>query len=139
MNALSIRQPWCSLIAAGQKVIETRTWQTSYRGPLLICSGVAPVRFPDPDPFSLEAWAWGKQIPRGVAICVVELAICRPMVPEDESAACCRIYPGAFAWMLLNPRPIDPFPVKGRLKLFNVPDRLISFSSIRTRRLPPAA
>lgn len=36
MKALTIRQPWASLIALGVKTIETRSWSTSYRGPLAI-------------------------------------------------------------------------------------------------------
>jgi hypothetical protein len=36
MKALSLWQPWASAIAVGAKRIETRHWQTSYRGPLLI-------------------------------------------------------------------------------------------------------
>lgn len=36
MKALSLDQPWASLVAAGLKTNETRCWSTSYRGPLLI-------------------------------------------------------------------------------------------------------
>ena len=36
MKALSIIQPWASLIAVGIKDIENRTWRTSYRGEFLI-------------------------------------------------------------------------------------------------------
>lgn len=36
MKALSIMQPWATLIAQGAKRIETRSWETSYRGPLAI-------------------------------------------------------------------------------------------------------
>lgn len=36
MKVLSLHQPWASLVAWGIKTIETRSWQTSYRGPLLI-------------------------------------------------------------------------------------------------------
>lgn len=36
MKALSIIQPWASLIATGIKDIENRTWRTSYRGEFLI-------------------------------------------------------------------------------------------------------
>ena len=36
MKALSITQPWASLIAQGAKRIETRNWSTTYRGPLAI-------------------------------------------------------------------------------------------------------
>ena len=41
MKALTIRQPWASLIAAGVKTIETRSWSTRYRGPLAIHAGKA--------------------------------------------------------------------------------------------------
>lgn len=39
MKAITIRQPWASLIALGEKKIETRSWQTKYRGPILIHAG----------------------------------------------------------------------------------------------------
>lgn len=32
MKALSLWQPWASLMAVGAKRIETRSWQTAYRG-----------------------------------------------------------------------------------------------------------
>lgn len=38
MKTLSIRQPWASLICAGIKDVENRTWKTNYRGKLLIHS-----------------------------------------------------------------------------------------------------
>lgn len=43
MKALTIRQPWASLIALGVKTIETRSWKTDYRGPLAIHAGAAHV------------------------------------------------------------------------------------------------
>jgi hypothetical protein len=36
MKTLTIRQPRASLIAIGVKTIETRSWATTYRGPLAI-------------------------------------------------------------------------------------------------------
>lgn len=39
MKALTISQPFASLIADGHKWIENRTWQTHYRGPLAIHAG----------------------------------------------------------------------------------------------------
>lgn len=36
MKALSLTQPWATLVAMGAKRIETRSWETSYRGPLAI-------------------------------------------------------------------------------------------------------
>jgi len=39
LKALSLWQPWASLMALGVKRIETRSWQTQHRGPLIICEG----------------------------------------------------------------------------------------------------
>lgn len=36
MKALSLRQPWAELILLGRKTVETRTWNTSFRGPFLL-------------------------------------------------------------------------------------------------------
>jgi hypothetical protein len=41
MKALSIRQPWAWLVASGVKDIENRTWDTRYRGMVLIHAGKA--------------------------------------------------------------------------------------------------
>ncbi|MES2459391.1 MAG: ASCH domain-containing protein [Armatimonadota bacterium] len=38
MKGLSLWQPWATLIAIGEKRIETRSWGTAYRGELLICA-----------------------------------------------------------------------------------------------------
>ena len=103
MKALSIKQPWASLIASGEKTIETRTWPTSHRGPLLIVSSKSP---------PIE--------PAGVALAIVDVVDCRPMVQKDEAGACCEIYDGAWAWVLANVRPVDHFPVRGMQGLYDV-------------------
>ena len=36
MKAISLTQPWSSLVAAGEKRIETRSWYTNFRGALAI-------------------------------------------------------------------------------------------------------
>jgi len=36
MKALTLTQPWATLVAIGAKRIETRSWDTRYRGPLAI-------------------------------------------------------------------------------------------------------
>lgn len=115
MKALSVKQPWAGLIAAGRKTIETRTWLTNYRGDLLICAGVSRSRSDESravEPAPDERF--------GVALCVVRLVECRPMTPADETAACCKIYPRAWAWVIEDVRPIEPVPVRGRLQLFDV-------------------
>jgi len=107
MKAISLHQPWATMIAEGIKTIETRRWRTHYRGPLVICSTREP-----------------KVIPHvcGYAICIVEVVGCRPMVKADEAAACCDLYPGAYAWELANLRVLRPFRVRGRQGFFDIPD-----------------
>ena len=36
MKALSLLQPWASLVAIGAKLYETRTWRTPHRGEIAI-------------------------------------------------------------------------------------------------------
>lgn len=39
MKVITIKQPWASLIAEGYKIYEFRTWNTKYRGDILIHAG----------------------------------------------------------------------------------------------------
>ncbi len=92
MRALSVRQPWASMIARGEKVEECRSRPTHVRGPVLICASRA-----------------GEGGPRGVAVCVVEIVGCRPT--HD-----------GYAWQLARPRPVAPWPVSGKLGFYEVPE-----------------
>ena len=133
-TALSVKQPWASLIASGKKSIETRSWTTSYRGPILICSGQSP------DTAAMRRFGvvpaeWEDKYPPGVALCVVSLVTVEPMTQRDEVAACCPRYAGAFAWRF-GPivAPVTPFSVRGQLGLFKVqapdePDPALSHNS----------
>jgi len=93
MRALTIRQPWASLIAAGVKTIETRSWSTKYRGPLAIHAGrseavIAAVG-------NRDVWdAWGatgyvddggvQPGPLGAVVATCTLADVVPIVDFDE-------------------------------------------------------
>lgn len=110
MKAISVRQPWASLIAEGPKTIETRNWPTKYRGDLLIVSSKQP---------KIE------DLPTGQALCVVTLIDCRPMRISDELAAKCEYYPVAWSWVFKDKRPVEPFNVTGRLGFYEVDDDLI--------------
>lgn len=103
MKAISIKEPWASMILDGKKTIETRTWKTHYRGELLLCASLTP-----------------KSKISGMAFAIAELIDCREMTYEDEVEACCEIYPNAKSWVLRNIRKINPVPVKGQLGLFEV-------------------
>lgn len=142
MKAISIKQPFAGLIATGQKRLETRTWSTDYRGPLLICAGATShylFEFYDVEwgilglknysaksMFELDkkiAWTYGQ------ALCVVDLVGVKEFKKSRamEDDACVDWYPGAFAWELENPRLIEPFDVKGQLRLFDVNENLIKY------------
>ena len=120
-KAVSVRQPWASMIAGlvpgYGKTIETRTWPTNYRGPLLIVSSFKP------DTPGMH-WPRG-EYHYGKALCMCELIACRPMTVEDCENARCDLYDGAWAWVLKDIRTIDPpQAVKGRLRLYSVEFRM---------------
>ncbi len=124
MKALSIKQPWAWAIAERHKTIETRTWACRHRGELLICASLKP------DKVMLDkmgmVFVGGKfqmissQMEYGKAIAIAKLVDCRPMKFGDEELAMCSTYPGAIAWILEDIRKIDPFPVRGQLRLYDV-------------------
>lgn len=118
MKALSLTEPYASLIMHKIKVIETRTWKTSYRGDILICAAKSSVeldtRFISKEYRALPFYH------NGYALCIASLDHIQPMKMLHQMAACCEVYPGAYAWHLFNIRPIKPFPVKGKLRLFEV-------------------
>jgi hypothetical protein len=49
------------------------------------------------------------------------------MRKEDEAAAGCELYAGAFAWELRNVCRIKPFPVRGQLRIFDVEPPTVVF------------
>ena len=49
MKAISIKQPWASLIVHGIKDIENRTWATKYRGKVLIHASGTWFKYPEND------------------------------------------------------------------------------------------
>ena len=119
MKAISIRQPWASLIARGIKTIELRSWTTRYRGRLLVCASKGDVILPE------------GTAPGGVALCTTELYDIRKTCPDDlvpsampDDAVFADIK-NSYAWLLRNTQEIIPFPVKGKLSLFEVEDSFI--------------
>ncbi len=114
MKALSIIQPWASMIASGEKTIETRTYKTNYRGDILICAS----KTPNPN-FSKDEM---DKLPKGIALCLVRLVDCVPMTQVHEAAAKCQVYPKAWAWILEDVQRIVSVSVKGKLGLFDLPE-----------------
>lgn len=116
MRALTIKQPWAAIIVDGHKTVELRTLATAYRGPLLVTASASPARCRvDLDDGTTRI------LPAGCMVCVVDLVDCRPATAADSDAACYDISDddGLFAWVLANPRPVEPLPIKGRLNLWD--------------------
>ena len=103
MKTLSVKQPWASMIARGEKTIEVRSWRTSYRGPLLIVSCARPR-----DPLA------------GLALAIVQLIDCRPWCAEDERLSGICGSENCWSWLLRDARLIPPFPGRGRLGLYDI-------------------
>ncbi len=103
MKAISLKQPWANLVACGYKTLETRTWATSYRGDLLICSSAS-----------------GEIEPTGCALALVKLVDCREMEEEDAEAACILRYPDAKVFVLEDIRLLQPFAVRGSLNIYEL-------------------
>lgn len=130
MKAISIKQPFASLILEGKKTIETRTWKTDYRGPLLICAGKkfhSGLFLRDGFLHNAKGYATAKNLPMGVMLCVVDLLGCRKMEAWQRYAACCPWGQELWAWELANVRPVQPSAIRGQLRLFEVPDQKISY------------
>lgn len=87
MRILTLRQPWASLVAIGEKTVENRRWATSYRGPIAIHAGEAwdPAATGDPlvDETLTEHGLTRADLPRGAVIAVAEL------VDVHQSAGLC--------------------------------------------------
>lgn len=156
MLALSLWQPWASALFAARtlhddavrlKTNETRSWSTSYRGPVLICAAhrwdielrdvaahdvtqhwANPFEEASTSAASTIQWAYayahGWLLPLGAALGLVDIVDCVPteslhgQVPEWEWAMG-NYEPGRFALVTANPRPLrNPLPIRARQKLF---------------------
>jgi hypothetical protein len=101
MKTLTIRSPWAQNIIRDGKNIENRSWQTLYRGPLLIHVSKTP-HTPE----------------SGMIIGVVDLVDCLP--PDNRSISGNKwAEPGYYHWVLENPRELKTkIPIKGKLSIW---------------------
>jgi ASCH domain len=110
VKALTIRQPWASLIMAGIKDVEDRSWRTTYRGRLIVHAGRI-----DRLPMLEHGHLLAAQPPAGAVIGTVEVVGC---VRDYDSPWALR---GLWHWVLADPQPLDdPVPFTGRLGLWNL-------------------
>ena len=126
IKAISLWQPWASLMAAGVKLHETRHWATAYRGPIAIHAAKVLDLAGAPDALCLAQFGlhWADDLPRGAVVAVGHLTGCVPagglhdLTRADRAAG--NFTPGRFAWRIERLRPLpEPIPLAGRQGLFN--------------------
>lgn len=122
MKVLSIRQPWASLIVYGYKKYEFRSWQTHYRGDLLIHASKG---------FEKQYIELFKDLnipmESGKIIGKVTLEDCLEVTSKLESELIKenpKVYGQnkgrtGYAWKVSNPKLIKPISINGRLNLWD--------------------
>ncbi len=126
MKALSLIQPWASLILLGVKHFETRSWGTDYRGPLAVHASkrmdVDAIDFCESNTEELRQAGIEDftELPLGAVLGVVRLV---EIIPTDgpQAARLTRAEkawgnwaPGRRAWRVVDPRPFArPIPARG--------------------------
>lgn len=133
MKALSLTQPWATLIALGEKKFETRSWACNYRGPLAIHASKNYPRWAK-DLEETELFKSSLRSVNGIVtgqysypVCVTSVIGCYPTHTWKENCDAKEIAFGdwsdnRWAWRL---GPIEKifgmaeFPVKGHLGLWD--------------------
>lgn len=137
MRALTLMQPWATLVAIGAKQIETRSWYTFYAGPLAIHAAKSFPRtarlqcYYEPFVSTMKAYYtalgvpwnddWWKTLPTGAVIGVGNLAgtfSVESLHPTELERAFGDYSPGRYGWLLEGMHPIKPVPVSGALGLW---------------------
>jgi hypothetical protein len=132
MKCITLTQPWASLVAIGAKRIETRSWQTYYRGPLAIHAAKGfpgwAKDFTQIPPVSV-LFGMDYEYPRGAVIATCRLVVClstdRSWRPSDAALLTDQerkfgdYSEGRFGWILADIKPLAvPDPCKGALGLW---------------------
>jgi len=127
IKALSIWEPWASLVARGVKRHETRHWSTTYRGPIAIHAAKTLDLAGAPEALCVGALGlfWHKDRPTGVVVAIGELRnvhraedVAGRLTRADAAAG--NFGYGRFAWEIAKVRPLrQPVPLVGRQGLFN--------------------
>lgn len=128
MKALSLTQPWATLVATGKKKVETRSWSTRIRYEIAIHAARGfPKGARDFAAIEHTLERLPQRVPLGAIIAVARIV---EVVPTEEAAlkisALERLYgdysAGRYAWILEDVRALDePIGCKGQQRIWNVP------------------
>ena len=122
MKALTIKEPWATLIIDGYKKYEFRSWKTNYRGKILIHAGMSKEKD------MLEKFKdYNLNCSKGMIIGEAFLTDCILVTKEFEGALLKidktvygKPHEMKYAWKLENIIKYDePIPIKGKLGLWN--------------------
>lgn len=122
MKAITVIEPWASLLALTAKEYETRSWQTKYRGPIAIHAGKTRLKY---YPRGLDSEIYAMECHFGCVIAIADLVDIIRMTPEFIASVSTRERAmgdweeGRFAWKLANVRRIEPVPARGMQGLWN--------------------
>lgn len=143
MQALSMQQPWAAAIVLGHKPIENRTWNTHYRGALLIHASKTldrdwfagadrflPRAFDERYGVALSGFACGSDFPRGAIIGIARLTgvltqeditVTSTVTNQTEPAPnWTRWFEGPYGFVLEDVMPLDAIACRGMPGLFPV-------------------
>lgn len=135
--ALTLWQPYATLVSLRLKANETRSWQISYRGLLAIHAAKAYTKemraMADSEPFRSALRPDGvyayPELTLGCVIAVVELVNCKLITPDNIPPEPERNFgdyrPGRFMWVLRNVQRIaTAVPARGKqgLWVWEVPE-----------------
>ena len=134
MKALSLTQPWASLVALGHKQVETRSWRTAYRGRLAIHAAEG---FPASARLVAEQERALGRLPGRLCLgAIVAVATVTDCQRTEEVAATLSGLErhlgdytwGRFAWRLSDIVALpEPVGCKGALGLWAVPSEVADF------------
>jgi len=135
VKALTICQPYAELIARGLKLVENRTWPTSYRGQLLIHAGKSTkwLRLDCSKKFDAEYGIPLDEMSFGAIVATAVLSACIPVERIIESrSGNGRLPPswrflethehveGPYCFVLEDVNRIEPIPYRGAQGFFEV-------------------
>jgi len=130
MKALSVGRPWSELILRGKNV-ENRTWNTRYRGPLLIHAAQSwnpeGVRFAKQLDDSLGAGLNKHTLPTGIVGIAHLTGICTAATDGRPCGCGPWAMPDQNHWQLTGIRRLpEPVPVKGALGLWTATPAVVT-------------
>ena len=138
MKAISLLQPWASLLVMGVKTMETRNWGTKYRGEILIhaSQGKAGEIFSKENYFKKYIPDF-KKLPFGAIIgvaTIIDVVKIESLHMADEllnrltmeEKAFGDYSSGRFAWILEDHKQFKiPIPARGTLSIWEYPGEIM--------------